>query len=222
MNYQEFLTEIKGYADEDYKNFHKKLLKDDKINLIGIRIPQLRKIAKEYEKDFDLLLTFPDEYYETTFIKLTAVSRLPYESFVNYVDGCVALMDNWATCDCFASKCIAKHKDEFLSYIRRYALNDREFTRRFALTTLLHFYVEEKYLDVIAETIKSCDTSDYYVHMAAAWLVAEILVKFYAYGVEILNNGILDDKTHNKAIQKARESYRLSEEKKAYLKGLKR
>lgn len=226
MPYEQLLEELKSSADEEYKAFHKKLLKNDSISVLGVRVPELRKIAKKYKCSVDELLTYPDEYYEVTFVKLTAVSLLPYESFIKYVDRCVPLIDNWATCDCFAPKCIEKHKDEFLPYIYSYLDTDKEFYQRFALTTLLHFYVEDKYfqniLDILQEDI---DTGYYYVHMAAAWLLAEMAVKFYDYTVEFLrsNKGdLLDIKTHNKAIQKACESYRLSEEQKNYLKGLKR
>lgn len=222
MRYQELLTELESYADEGYKTFHKKLLKNDNVNVIGVRVPVLRKIAKRYKDDVDVLLTFPDEYYEVTFIKLTAVSLLPYEKFTGYVDKCVTLIDNWATCDCFAPKCISGHKDEFMPYIRKYASNDNEFYQRFALTTLLHFYVEDRYAETIFALAERSDTSLYYVHMAVAWLIAETLVKFYDKAKSFLLENTLDKKTHNKAIQKACESYRLSNDQKNYLKGIKR
>lgn len=224
MNYTEFLNEVKSYADEDYRNFHKRLLKNDDINVLGVKIPYLRKIAKKYKNNADELLAFPDDYYEVTFIKLTAVSLMPYESFVNYVDLCVPLINNWATCDCFTPKCIEKHKDEFLPFIERYAHADGEFYQRFALTTILHFYVEEKYRNKIFEIIQKVQTEKYYVHMAAAWLLAEMLTKFYGETVEFLkaDSEILDKRTHNKAIQKACESYRITPEQKTFLKGLKR
>lgn len=224
MNYTEFLNEVKSYADEDYRNFHKRLLKNDDINVLGVKIPYLRKIAKKYKSSADEMLAFPDEFYEVTFIKLTVVSLMPYESFVNYVDRCVPLIDNWATCDCFTPKCIEKHKDEFMPYIEKYARADGEFYQRFALTTLLHFYVEEKYRGKLFEIIEKVQTEKYYVHMAAAWLLAETLTKFYGETVEFLkaDSEILDKKTHNKAIQKACESYRITPEQKTFLKGLKR
>ena len=142
--YPEFLEEIKSYAEPEYAAFHKRLLKNDSINVLGVRVPQLRKLAKKYINCVDELLSFPDEYYEVTFIKLTAVSYLKWDEFTKYVDRCVALIDNWATCDCFVPKCIAKHKDEFLPFISTYKEEDKEFYQRFALTTLLHYYVEEK------------------------------------------------------------------------------
>ncbi|MDE5667418.1 MAG: DNA alkylation repair protein, partial [Clostridia bacterium] len=178
----------------------------------------------------DELLSFPDEYYEVTFIKLTAVSLLKWEEFIKYVDKCVPLIDNWATCDCFAPKCIVKHKEEFLPYIYTFFAEEQEFYQRFALTTLLHFYVEEKYYDKILQLITEAETDEYYyVHMAAAWLLAELIIKFYDQTVEVLKATIeafhkgleVDKKTHNKAIQKACESFRLTAEQKTYLKGLK-
>ena len=221
-HYQELLDELNLLAEEEYCSFHKKLLKNESLNVLGVRIPALRKIAKKYVNLIDELMGFPDEYYEVTFIKVTAVSLLRYEEFIRYVDRCVVLLDNWATCDCFAPKCIVGHKQDFLSYIEKYLSHGGEFYQRFALTTLLHFYVEENYLSLIFEKVSSANNRLYYVHMASAWLVAETLVKFYDTAKNFLLKETLDIKTHNKAIQKAVESYRLTAEKKNILKGMKR
>ena len=222
MQYRQLLTLLEENADLKYRDFHKKLLKNENINVLGVRVPILRKIAKQFGGDIENLLTFPDEYYEVTFIKLTAVSNLKYEEFIKYVDSCVPLIDNWATCDCFTPKCIEKHKKDFLPYIEKYLSNDGEFYQRFALTTLLHFYVEDEFSDIVFDAVKRADTQKYYVHMAAAWLIAEVLVKDYENGVKFLQTETIDIKTHNKAIQKANESFRLSKEQKNFLKEIKR
>ena len=222
MQYRQLLQILEENADEKYREFHKKLLKNDGIKVLGVRIPILRKIAKQFKGDIANLIGFPDEYYEVTFIKLTAVSNLKYEDFIKYSDLCVSFIDNWATCDCFTPKCIEKHRHEYLSYIDKYLSFNGEFYQRFALTTLLHFYVEEEFLEIIFNAVKSADTSYYYVHMAAAWLIAEVLVKYYESGVKFLQSEILEKKTHNKAIQKANESFRLSKEQKNFLKEIKR
>lgn len=220
--YEKLLTGLKANADPAYAQFHKRLLKNDDINVIGVRIPVLRKIAKEYADCRAELFALPDEFYEVTFIKLTVASMLPYGEFIKVVDGCVALIDNWASCDCFKAVCIKKHRDEFIPFIKAYLGVNAEFYQRYALVTLLNFYVEEQYLGLISESVKKADTRYYYVHMAAAWLIAEVVVKNYGAGVEFLKSGALDPKTHNKAIQKARESYRLTDGQKEELKGLKR
>lgn len=221
--YEELWADINENADAEYAAFHKRLLKNENIKVVGVRVPVMRKLAKKYLDRFEELLSLPDECYEITFIKLQAAALLPYERFVAVVGDCVKLIDNWATCDCFVPKCLTKRKGEFLPYINAFASSDKEFTQRFALTTLLHFYVSEEYLNLIFTTVENAATQKYfYVHMAAAWLVAEVIVKFYEQGLDFLKLNKLDVKTHNKAIQKARESYRLTAQQKEYLKTLKR
>lgn len=220
--YQEFLNELKAVADPGYRDFHKKLLKNDKINVLGVRVPVLKRMAKKYVGRVDELLEFPNEYYEVTFVKLSAVALLEYDDFIVRLDRCVKLIDNWATCDCFLPRCVAKNRERFLPYIRKYAAAEGEFEQRFALTTLLHYYVEERYLETIFSVAERCDASKYYVHMAVAWLIAETLTKFYDRAVGFLLDNSLDKKTHNKSIQKACESLRLSTDRKNYLKGIKR
>lgn len=220
--YSEFLAEIKSYADEEYRNFHKKLLKNDKITVIGVRVPILKKIAKKHFCEFENIMTFPDEFYEVTFIKLSAASLLDYDDFIKVSDKCVGLIDNWATCDCFVPRCIKNHRDDYLPWIVKYAESGEEFKQRYALTTLLHFYIDEDYLETAFDIAQKCDTAKYYVHMAAAWLIAEGIVKYFSKTTQFLLENTLDKKTHNKAIQKACESFRLSDGEKNFLKGIKR
>ena len=220
MTYSEFFEKITPYAEEKYAAFHRSLT-PTKYQILGIRVPILRRLAKEFGKDIEKLLSFPNEYYEVVFIKLTAVSNLPYDKFIEYVDICVSLMDNWAHCDCFKAKCIRKHKQEFLSILERLFQNGEEFYQRYVLVTLLSEYIEKEYLSLIEDYVRRANTKPYYVHMAVAWLVAEILAKHYDDGIALINKRILDDKTHNKAIQKAIESYRLTEQQKEYLRSLK-
>lgn len=224
MPYQRLLAELNELADDTYKSFHSRLLNNENIRVLGVKVPLLRKIAKNYSGKVDELLSFPDDYYEVTFIKLCAVANLKYVDFIPRVDGCVKLIDNWATCDCFAPKCIKSHRDDFLPYIGKFLGGGQagEFSQRFALTSLLHFYVEERYFDDIFSAVKIADTNYYYVHMAAAWLIAEVITHNFEAGVAFLNSGALDKKTHNKAIQKACESYRIDADTKNFLRKLKR
>ena len=184
----------------------------------------MRKLAKRLAKigETERLFEFPDEYYEVTFIKLTAVSLLPYESFLKYLPACVALIDNWALCDSFKANCIKTRKEEFLPTVEKIFSTGKEFYQRYALVTLLAYYCEEKYFPTIKEYLNGADTRLYYVKMAAAWLLAEVLIKDYPRGVQWLNEGIVKPETQHKAIQKARESFRLDEEKKSFLNSLKK
>jgi 3-methyladenine DNA glycosylase AlkD len=219
---EEVLEELKSFAEENYKNFMQKLLKDDTINVLGVRIPTMRKIAKKYSGRVDELINFPDDYFEVTFVKLCAVANLPYERFLSLLDECVKRIDNWASCDCFKAKCVENNKQDFVKYIDKYLDEDKQFYQRFALVSLLNFYVEEPYLAKIYESVNRADTNFYYVSMAVAWLIAEVLVKYFDNGVEFLKCNTLDVKTHNRCIQKAKESYRLSDKQKMLLNNLKR
>lgn len=210
VTYEELLMRLHGHADEKFREFHKKLLKNERINVIGVRTPVLRRIAKEYRGEIDALMTFPDEYYEVTFLKCACAGLLSYGEFIKYVDRLVPLLDNWATCDCFAASCIKKHREDFLPYLEKYFSDGREFVRRYSLVTILHCYVEEGYLPLIFSYLRRCGEEEYYVMMAAAWLLAEVLVKFYDIGITFLQEGSIPAQIRNKAIQKARESFRLT------------
>ena len=222
LTYEELLKTLFSLADEGYREFHKKLLKNDGISVIGVRVPLLRKLAKECRAELYTLLTFPDEYFEVTFLKCAAAGLLPFEEFTAVVDRLVPLLDNWATCDCFAAPCVKKHREEFLPYVEKYLASGEEFVVRYALVTLLHYYVDEKYLPLIFACVRKCDCAHYYITMGAAWLIAEVLVKFYAQGVAFLEEDCIPAQMCNLAIRKARESFRLSPEQKEELKKFKK
>lgn len=220
MTYEELLQELKAYKEEDFAAFQRRLIFTS-VEILGVRTPILRRLAKKYVCEIDSLMKFPNEYYEVIFIKLCAVSLLPYEQFLGYIDQCPRLIDNWATCDSFKPNCIKKNKEDFLPKIEEIFSHGGEFYERLALVLLLGYYVEEKYATVITEYIKRAELEKYYVHMAVAWLVAELLIKLPKVGNEIINGGYLPQRTHNKAIQKAVESFRITQEEKKRLKTLK-
>ena len=219
MTYDELMGILSSYAEPVYAAFQGGLMYAKEGEMLGVRAPILRKLAKRVS--VDEALSFPNTYYEVKFIKLAVVAALPYEHFLLYVDEMLPLIDNWALCDGFKADCIKTHRQEFLPLIDRFFHASEEFAVRYALVTLLYYYVDKDYLPLILGYLKKVDCTPYYVHMAAAWLTAEILVKHYDFGVKVLKEGILDTKTHNKAIQKAVESYRLTKEQKEFLKTLK-
>lgn len=216
MTYETLLEELNRRADPAYRAFHTKLLKDERIRLIGVRTPLLRALAKEHRGELKTFLAFPDEYYEVTFLKCAIASLLPFDELLYDIDRIVPLIDNWATCDCFAPRCIAEERERFLPYLERY-FGAGLFPRRFALTTLLHFYVDRQYLPYLFEKISSLRDEPYYVEMAGAWLLCELLVRFYPETVRFLSETELDMRVRRKGIQKARESLRLTAEQKSAL-----
>lgn len=220
MTYSEFIEKITPFAEEDFACFQRKLIFTDR-KILGIRTPTMRKLAKEFSGNIEDLFSFPDEYYERVFILLTAVSMLPYPQFLAYLERSVALIDNWALCDSFKAKCIQKHKDDFLGVLEQLFKKGGEYFERYVLVVLLAEYVEKQYLPTIKGYVQRADAEKYYVHMAVAWLTAEILIKEYEEGISLLKEGFLSPKTHNKGIQKAIESYRLTAEQKEHLRSLK-
>ena len=220
MQYSTFLNELKSYAEKDFADFQRKLI-PTKQTILGVRTPTMRKLAKKYQAEYKDIFSFPDDYFEVTFIKLAQIAALPYPQFIQYVEACVDKIDNWATCDCFKAKCLFKQKAEFIPALEKLFARKEEFYQRYVLVALLSTYVEDAYLPLIESFLQRIDKTKYYVYMAAAWLTAEILVKHYDYGVQLLQGKTLDVKTHNKAIQKARESYRLSKAQKEFLNSLK-
>lgn len=220
MTYSEFIERIVPFAEEDFARFQKKLIFTNR-KILGIRTPILRKLAQEFKENIEDLLSFPDEYYETVFITLTAVSLLPYKRFLLYLERCIRLMDNWALCDSFRSKAIKQNKEDFIKILDKLFNRGGEYFERYVFVIFLTEYIEVKYLPKIKSYMQRAHMEYYYVHMAVAWLMAEILVKEYDEGVRLLEEGFLPVKTHNKAIQKAIESYRLTKEEKDYLRSLK-
>ncbi len=222
MTYGELLDYLHSCADEQYRIFHGKLLKNDQIRLLGVRVPILRRLAKEWKGELATLLTFPDEVYEVTFLKCAVASTLPYGEFIAVVDLLVPSLDNWATCDCFSAKCVKAHRAEFLPYVEKYLADGREFVVRYGLVTLLSGYMTEEYLPVICRAILGVRNAPYYVTMAAAWLLAEVLTHFYGEGVAILKDENLCAEVRRHAVSKACDSYRIPLKRKAELKKIKK
>lgn len=222
MTYEEVLSRLFSEQDEGYREFQRKLLKNEDIHIIGVRMPVLRRLAREWKGELENFLAFPDEWYEVTFLKFSLYALLPFDKFTARINEMVGLLDNWATTDGFHAKCIARNRDAFLPYIRAFSCDGREFVERYALVSLLHDYVEEQYLPEIFAALERADGTKYYTGMGAAWLMAEVLVKYYDEGREYLKKGHLSSFVHNAAIRKATESFRLSKEQKEELKSFKK
>ena len=222
MEYAELLSELQALAEEKYRDFSGKLMGNPSVKLLGVRIPTLRKLAKKYKSEYAALLTFPDEYFEVTLVKYIALGLQSYGIFIEHLDEVLPLLNNWAVCDCFDAPCVKQNRAAFLEKMKSIRFSEHEFISRYALVQLLKHYCTEEYLPVIFESAEGCDHGKYYVSMAAAWLVAEVLMKHYDAGVAFLKRGTMPAITHNRAIQKARESFRLTAEQKEELKSLKR
>ena len=222
MEYSALLQELNSLADEKYRDFHARLLGNPNVTLLGVRMPIMRKLAKKYKGEFATIMGFPDEFYEVTLLKCLTLGLQPYEIYIGNLEKILPRIDNWAVCDCFDAPCIKRNREDFLKTILKHRFSEHAFTSRYMLVQLLRYYCEEGYLALIFESAEGCDHEKYYVSMAAAWLIAEVLTKYYEAGRAFLECGTLPAVTHNRAIQKARESFRLAAEEKEELKALKK
>lgn len=226
ITYEELLSELLSLSEENFAAFQKRIIKDDKLIIMGVRTPILRKLAKKYKGKYEELCAFPNEYYEVVFLKLAIAAQLPFDRFIEVCDECVDAISDWALCDTFTPPCIAEHREDFIPFIKKYLdagegfYNGGEFVRRFALTTLLSFYVEEEYLPLIFDCITACNPKDYYVMMGAAWLLAEVIIKHYKQGLTYLHSTMCDINIKNKAISKLCDSFRVREERKNEFKAM--
>lgn len=213
--------------DKKYREFHCRLMPTvDPDTVIGVRAPDMRKLAKELygtDEAKAFLAELPHNYYDENNLHGRLLTLMKdYDTCIAEVERFLPYIDNWATCDGLSPKIFKKHLPELLEHIRVWIVSDETYTVRFAIGMLLQFYLDDafdaQYLDMVA-AVKS---EEYYVNMMIAWYFATALAKQYDAAIPYLETPHLDVWTHNKTIQKAVESYRITDAQKTYLKGLKR
>jgi len=212
--------------DTEYRDFHAKLIPNiDKETVIGVRTPVLRKYAKEaakYPGIGEFLAALPHGYYDENNLHGFLIESIrDYERCLAETERFLPFVDNWATCDLMSPKVFGKHTEELLPVIRKWLASGRTYTVRYGINMLMRFYLDEKFRPEYLGLAADIRSEEYYVRMGVAWYFATALAKQYDTAVSYLENRRLDDWTHNKTIQKARESYRIPKERKEYLKSLK-
>lgn len=231
INRKTIKEDIFELQDDGYREFHSSLVPgEDKI--IGVRVPVLRKYAKElysrYAGDTEELIgIIDDEYYEEIMLQGMLIGfqkKIGADSLFRQIDGFVPKIRNWGICDVFCAglKQVKKYPEETYEFLQKYLDSSEEFNIRFGLVMLLDYYINEDYLHKILKKTEEIKHEGYYVKMAAAWLISICFVRFYDETLEFMKRCRLDDFTYNKALQKARESFRITPEQKDELKGMKK
>lgn len=213
--------------DLNYKNFHQKLMPTvDANSVIGVRTPQLRKFAKEFAKTEDaqsFIKNLPHDYYEENNLHAFVLEQIKdFDTAIAETERFLPYIDNWATCDMFLPPVFKKNKDKLILKIKQWILSDKIYTKRYAVKLLISLYLGEDFKLEYADMVADIKADEYYVKMVVAWYFATALDKNYDDAIGYITSNCLDEWTHNKAIQKAVESRRISEETKKYLKTLKR
>lgn len=226
MNNNEILARIFEMQDLKYREFHSKLMPTiDPERIIGVRTPLLRKFAKEVIKSGSaeaFLDSLPHKYYEENNLHGFIVSELKdYSEAVRRMDEFLPYVDNWATCDSTSPKVFKKHKAELLSEIDRWLASDKVYTARFGIEMLMSHYLDDDFKPEYLEKVAAVKGEDYYIKMMVAWYFATALAKQYEATLPYIQKRVLEVWTHNKTIQKAVESYRITDEQKTYLRTLK-
>ena len=212
--------------DEEYKAFHAKLIPTVAVeNIIGVRTPVLRKYAKEMSKHpqiGEFLGAVPHQYYDENNLHGFIIEQYKdFDKCLAAVESFLPYIDNWATCDMLAPKVFGRHTGELLEPVHRWIASEETYTIRFSMNMLMRFYLDQEFKPEYLELVSGVVSEEYYVNMMIAWYFATALAKQYDAALPYLEQRRLAPWTHNKTIQKACESYRITAEQKQYLRSLK-
>lgn len=224
MNVTERLFELQ---DKAYADFHSGLVSNvPREKIIGVRVPDARRLAKEYGKDpecRDFLRALPHKYYDENVLHGILLSGLKdYEECVRAVEEFLPYVDNWAVCDILSPKVFRQHRTELIAKVREWSASEKTYTCRFGMEMLMTHYLDEDFRPEYLEIPAGVCSEEYYVNMMTAWFFATALAKQWDAAIPYLRDNRLGAWVHNKTIQKARESFRITQEQKAYLKTLRR
>lgn len=219
-------TELFALQDIKYRDFQAKLMPTiDKEKIIGVRTPALRAFAKKFGKTAEakvFLEVLPHQYYEEMNLHGLLIEQIKdYDKCIMEVDRWLPYVDNWATCDLLAVRKVKKHLDVFIKEVYRWIDSEYIYTIRFGIGMLMRYYLDEHFQLEYPEKVAQVHSEEYYVNMMRAWYFATGLAKQYDAILPYIEEKRLDIWTHNKTIQKAIESYRITPEQKVYLKTLK-
>lgn len=223
------MTEIQAALfaarDEAFVAFQAKLIPNiDSGRIIGVKMPILRAYAKTIaDSDLSrrLMQTLPHPYYEEDALHSVLLSaEKDYDKCIEGLERFLPYIDNWAVCDATKPVCFARHKQPLVARIRQWLVSDRAYTMRFGMSMLMTHYLDGDFDTEYPALVAAVKSDDYYVKMMQAWYFATALAKRYDEVLPYLQKGLLPVWVHNKTIQKANESYRISAEKKEYLKQL--
>lgn len=213
--------------DEKYRKFSASLL-PDVDNILGVRLPELRKLAKKLAKDnwHNLINISDGKYFEEIMLQgmLIGCAKMDIEERLKYITEFIPKINNWSLCDSFCNglKFTKDNLERVFEFIKPYLLSQEEFQVRFAVVMILDFYINERYINEILKLFDTVKHPGYYAKMAVAWAISICYVKFPNDTMKYLKNNTLDDFTYNKSLQKITESLRVDKETKKLIRSMKR
>ena len=224
-DYNKYIDYLISLKEDEYKDFSKKLI-DTKYEMLGIRLPKLRNIAKEIIKTnyIDYLKHNKLKYYEEIMIRGFVISFSKSEEILdNYLYDHIKYIDNWSLCDSFCNSLkVVRDKEKYYNIFKKLTKSEKEYYIRVGLITILNHFVNDKYIDDIFNILDNIKLDTYYVNMANGWLLCECFIKYRDKTIKYLKKSKLNKQSFNKGIQKCIESYRVSKEDKDYLRTIKK
>ena len=223
------MSDIQKYLfanqDQKYRDFTLPLIPNvEEKTFIGVRLPVLKKFAKDLDekKRLEFMKSLPHQYHEENILHAFMLSNIKdYETFLNLVNEFLPYVLNWSVCDTICNKNLYKYKSLLINEIYKWLKSDELYRVRYAVKCLMNYYLDDDFNEEHIRKVEQVKLTDYYVKMMIAWYLATGLAKKYDSFIKAIEEHRFDTFTHNKAIQKAVESYRVSEDHKAYLKELK-
>lgn len=221
------LDRLYELQDREYALFQSKLTPGvPEDSFIGVRVPMVRALAKEIYKEGEyasFLKELPHRYYDENMLHGLILSEYKdYDACVAEVEAFLPYVDNWAVCDIMSPKVFKKHKEKLITKIREWSASEHSYTCRFGMEMLMSHYLDADFKPEYLEIPAAVQSEEYYVNMMIAWFFATALAKQWEATIPYLEQNRLAEWTHNKSIQKACESYRITDEQKQYLRTLKR
>lgn len=226
----EILKELNSLKDEKYADFQKNLIPGlSREYFIGVRTPELKKMAKRLYKDStkkdmvdDFLKELPHTYFDENQLHGFIISECKdFDRCIEYIEEFLPHINNWATCDQTAPKIFKKYTKELLPYIKKWIKSKETYTIRFAIGMLMQHYLDEHFDEKYIKLVSSVKSDEYYINMEIAWYMATALAKQWDATIPYIENKKMPVWVHNKTIQKAVESYRITDDQKDYLRTLK-
>ena len=223
---KEIVNLLFSKQDIKYRDFQAPLFPNiAKEKMIGVRTPELKKLAKELsgsELANKFINELPHQYFDENQLHAFIISLIKdYDICLKEVERFLPYIDNWGTCDQLSPKVFAKHKDELIISIKKWLKSKHIYTVRFAIGLLLGLYLDESFKEEYLEAVSQIQSEEYYINMMIAWYFATALAKQWYFAIKYIEDKKLSPWVHNKTIQKAVESYRITDEQKTYLKSLK-
>lgn len=216
------IDQLFSHQDVPYQQFQQKLIPNiAPESIIGVRTPLLRRIARELDMADAFLADLPHRYFEENQIHSFLLGAgKDFGKTISDVNEFLPYVDNWATCDCLSPRVFGKHRAELLPHIRSWIVSEHPYTVRFGIKMLMDHFLDGDFQMEYPEMVATVLSDEYYVKMMQAWYFATALAKQYDAVIPYVRDCRLEKWTHNKTIQKAAESYRITPERKAYLKQL--